>query len=122
MKFSAIVDQARALLQRTGKVTYRVLKREFVLDDEALEDLKEQFIHAEEVAIDKDGRMLVWKGENAAAAPISSPLPQSPASYTPSYLADRIRAEQSAMEARGSLDGERKTITALFADLKGSTA
>src|SRR5262245_2904366 len=26
------------------------------------------------------------------------------------------------MEARGALDGERKTITALFADLKGSTA
>ncbi len=26
------------------------------------------------------------------------------------------------MEARGTTDGERKTITALFADLKGSTA
>jgi class 3 adenylate cyclase len=26
------------------------------------------------------------------------------------------------MEARGSADGERKTITALFVDLKGSTA
>jgi len=26
------------------------------------------------------------------------------------------------MEARGASDGERKTITALFADLKGSTA
>src|SRR6266404_5759070 len=26
------------------------------------------------------------------------------------------------MESRGSVDGERKTITALFADLKGSTA
>ena len=26
------------------------------------------------------------------------------------------------MESRGSADGERKTITALFADLKGSTA
>jgi len=31
-------------------------------------------------------------------------------------------AEQAAMEARGASDGERKTITALFADLKGSTA
>src|SRR5205823_9701947 len=27
-----------------------------------------------------------------------------------------------ALEARGAIDGERKTITALFADLKGSTA
>ena len=62
MKFSEIVDHARALLQRTGKITYRVLKREFALDDESLEDLKEQFINAEEVAIDKDGKMLVWRG------------------------------------------------------------
>jgi class 3 adenylate cyclase len=47
---------------------------------------------------------------------------QSPARYTPPHLAERIRAEQAALEARGTGDGERKTITALFADLKGSTA
>src|SRR5262245_45552313 len=45
-----------------------------------------------------------------------------PASYTPPHLAARIRTEQAAMEARGATDGERKTITALFADIKGSTA
>src|SRR5712691_10755281 len=45
-----------------------------------------------------------------------------PRLWTPSHLAERILAEQAAMEARGSTDGERKTITALFADLKGSTA
>src|SRR5215510_5405654 len=49
-------------------------------------------------------------------------LDPSPLSYTPKYLAERILAEQAAMEARGAADGERKTITALFADLKGSTA
>jgi class 3 adenylate cyclase len=43
-------------------------------------------------------------------------------SYTPRHLADRILAEQVALEARSGTDGERKTITALFADLKGSTA
>jgi class 3 adenylate cyclase len=37
-------------------------------------------------------------------------------------LAERIRAEQAAMEARGATDGERKTITALFADIKNSMA
>src|SRR5262249_38671084 len=47
---------------------------------------------------------------------------QPPASYTPKHLAERILAEQAALEARGAPDGERKTITALFADLKGSTA
>ncbi|HEV8717714.1 MAG TPA: adenylate/guanylate cyclase domain-containing protein, partial [Candidatus Binatia bacterium] len=45
-----------------------------------------------------------------------------PGLWTPPHLAERIRAEQAAMEARGATDGERKTITALFADLKGSTA
>jgi class 3 adenylate cyclase/predicted ATPase len=51
-----------------------------------------------------------------------TPNPQPPVAYTPPHLAERIRAEQVALEARGAADGERKTITALFADLKGSTA
>jgi class 3 adenylate cyclase/predicted ATPase len=42
--------------------------------------------------------------------------------YTPAHLAERIRAEQRALETRGSADGERKTITALFADIQDSTA
>jgi hypothetical protein len=45
-----------------------------------------------------------------------------PVSYTPKHLAERILAEREAMEARGVPDGERKTITALFADIKGSTS
>src|SRR5713101_4486271 len=49
-------------------------------------------------------------------------LESKPVLYTPSHLAERIRAEQAAMEARGVTDGERKTITALFADMAGSTA
>jgi class 3 adenylate cyclase/predicted ATPase len=51
-----------------------------------------------------------------------TPGSQSPASYTPKHLAERILAEQAALEARGAPDGERKTITALFADIKDSTA
>src|SRR5712692_3495132 len=46
----------------------------------------------------------------------------SPRSYTPKHLAERILAEQAAMAARGALDGERKTITVLFADIKSSMA
>ena len=124
MKFSEVVNQAVELLRTRGRVTYRVLKREFALDDESLEDLKEQLIDAEELATDKDDKMLVWTGdETSAATPQSAPSEsQAPASYTPQHLAERIRAEQVAMESRGAADGERKTITALFADLKGSTA
>jgi len=46
----------------------------------------------------------------------------APIDYTPAHLAERIRAAQAAMEARGATDGERKTVTALFADMAGSTA
>ncbi|WP_460939556.1 zinc-ribbon domain-containing protein, partial [Pandoraea terrae] len=56
----------------------------------------------------------------------SLPAPESatsaPVHYTPPHLAERILAEQAAMEARGETAGERKTITALFADMAGSTA
>ena len=62
MKFSDIIEQAKALLQRQGRITYRSLKREFDLEDEALEDLKFELIDGQELAVDKDGKMLVWVG------------------------------------------------------------
>ncbi|HTR09026.1 MAG TPA: adenylate/guanylate cyclase domain-containing protein [Paraburkholderia sp.] len=46
----------------------------------------------------------------------------SPIDYTPSHLAEQILAAQAALEARGKAVSERKTITALFADMAGSTA
>src|SRR5262249_6660852 len=124
MDIIAVLAQVRELLQQQGRLSYRILQRQFALDDAALEDLKFELIHIQEVASDKDGKMLVWTGtEIAASAPINTPSQtQAPASYTPPHLAERIRAEQAALEARGLADGERKTITALFADLKGSTA
>src|SRR5439155_3271298 len=62
--------------------------------------------------------------ESQTASPSDARRPTldpSSVSYTPPHLAERIRAEQAALEARGSSEGERKTITALFADLKGSS-
>jgi class 3 adenylate cyclase/tetratricopeptide (TPR) repeat protein len=41
-------------------------------------------------------------------------LPASPEAYTPQHLAERIRT------AKAALEGERKQVTVLFADLKGS--
>src|SRR5712691_13180478 len=121
MTFDEVLSQVQDLLQREQRVSYRGLKRRFPLDDENVEDLKEELIGAKRLATDEDGRFLVWKG--AAQVPGSTfqvSGSQPPAAYTPPHLAERIRAEQAAMEARGTTDGERKTITALFADLKGS--
>ena len=58
--------------------------------------------------------MLVWTGEVASAAtpePVQAPAPLA---YTPPYLAEKILTSRSALE------GERKQVTVLFADLKGS--
>jgi len=47
-------------------------------------------------------------GSVDAAKPLQ--VATAPVSYTPTHLAERIRAAQSAPEARGSTDSERKTI------------
>jgi class 3 adenylate cyclase/tetratricopeptide (TPR) repeat protein len=49
---------------------------------------------------------------NAASGP--TPRFADPQSYTPKHLADKI------LTAKGALEGERKLVTVLFADVKGS--
>ena len=123
MTFEEVVDQALAMLQRRGRVTYRLLQRHFQLEDAALEDLKEELIYGQRVAVDEEERVLVWRGETASAAPAASvrvPAPDgsqahAPLAYTPPHLADKIRT------TRATLAGERKHVTVLFADLKDST-
>ena len=123
MTFEEIVDQALAMLQRRGRVAYRTLKRQFNLDDDALDDLKVELIEAQQVAIDEDGNVLVWTGDVAAPPPPASapaavrarPPDVGPRTYTPAHLAEKI------LTARTALEGERKQVTVLFADLKDST-
>src|SRR5262245_26830273 len=61
----------------------------------------------------------------SSKVPVVSPQPlapntQPPANSTPPHLAERILVEQTALGVRGSIEGERRTVTALFADIKGS--
>ena len=58
--FAEIRAQVIDLLQREGRVAYRVLKRTFALDDEYVEDLKADLIDAKRLALDKEGKVLVW--------------------------------------------------------------
>jgi class 3 adenylate cyclase/tetratricopeptide (TPR) repeat protein len=50
----------------------------------------------------------------AAASPPHAPHADTPLSYTPAYLAEKI------LHSKTALEGERKQVTVLFADLKGS--
>ena len=65
------------------------------------------------------GRILVWTGTSSVLpfAPVPTLQPAAapaPLTYTPPYLAEKILTSRSALE------GERKQVTVLFADLKGS--
>ena len=50
----------------------------------------------------------------AASPPTTAARFASPEAYTPKHLAERILTSKAALE------GERKQVTVLFADLKGS--
>src|SRR5690349_18780330 len=119
MTFEEILDHAITMLQRRGRLTYGTLKRQFQLDDAALDDLKNELIEGQRLAVDERGNVLVWTGDTTpvAAPAAASMLVQAPAplTYTPPYLAEKILTSRSAIE------GERKHVTVLFADLKGST-
>ena len=116
MTFKEVMDQVITWLQQDQRISYRAVKRQFALEDDYLEDLKVELIEVKQVAVDQDGKMLVWRGDTAstpASAPTGPPQ-QAPLAYTPPYLAEKILTSRSALE------GERKQVTVLFADLKGS--
>jgi class 3 adenylate cyclase/tetratricopeptide (TPR) repeat protein len=116
--FDEIFEQALEMLQRRGRVSYRALKVQFQLDDDLLDLLRDEIVEVHQLARDQEGKMLVWTGDTAAAsALVSRPAPdyaRRPLTYTPPYLTDKILAASNVLE------GERKQVTVLFADLKGS--
>jgi class 3 adenylate cyclase len=119
MTFEDILDQAIAMLQRRGRLTSGTLKRQFQLDGAALADLTNALVTGQRLARDEDGAVLVWIGATIPPpAPASTPPPataSTPLAYTPPYLVEQI------LTTRSALAGERKQVTVLFADLKGST-
>ena len=77
MTFDEILARITELLKRQGRISYGALKRRYDLDDAYLEDLKDEIIHAQRLAVDEDNRVLVWVGEQASAsAPPPSLEPQ----------------------------------------------
>ena len=83
MTFDEVLGQVQDLLQREKRVSYRGLKRRFALDDEYLEDLKEELIGAKRIAADEDGRFLVWAGGEDPALEASASTAATPSAQSP---------------------------------------
>jgi class 3 adenylate cyclase len=110
MHFEEILDQAIAMLQRRGRLTYGTLKRQFQLDDAALDDLKNELIEGQRLALDERGNVLVWTG--GADAPQLRPSPPT---------ADVQLTQGHPLPTAPPPDAERRQLTVMFCDLVDST-
>ncbi len=100
MSFIDTVRRARELLREEGRISLRGLKREFRLDDEALEELIEELVDIQQVAA-REGKAVAWIGGAA-----------------------HDRAEAVARPSAGAepaAQAERRQLTVMFCDLVGST-
>jgi predicted ATPase/class 3 adenylate cyclase len=117
MSFIETLRRAKELLREEGRLSLRALKRELGLDDDEIGELTSELLDAQRVAI-LEGSVLVWVGEGrqplAPGEPATIPPERAPRDYTPKHLADKI------LQSKSALEGERKQVTVLFADVKGS--
>src|SRR5262245_45688782 len=115
MTFEEVLNQALAILQRQGRVSYRALKRQFGLDDEYLEDLKAEIIEVHQLAVDQDGTMLVWTGDAGVT-------PEPPPRATQRATTRDQPHNRAVSFLFPPPDAERRQLTVMFCDLVDSTA
>ena len=106
MTFEELLVQVTELLHREGRVSYGALRRRFGLDDAYLQDVKDELVDAQQVALDEDGKVLIWRGHMLKEG------------------TEKGSGEQPRPESLASLhsEAERRQLTVLFCDLVGSTA
>jgi hypothetical protein len=102
--FVTVVDQAIALLRQRGRLTYRTLQLQFRLDEAHLEALKDELIYGQRVAVDEEGRVLVWTRDEPLAV-----FPGVIHSAMMRLYADLVRA---LLQREGRLS--YRTLTQLF--------
>jgi rhodanese-related sulfurtransferase len=124
MTFEEVLDQAIALLQRRGRLTYRTLKRQFQLDDAVLEDLTVELITGQRLAVDEGGEVLVWSGApEPPAVPAGLPAQTMSLNVPLNQLPGRVQE----IPRKGPLvlhyqSGYRSAIVASFLERHGITA
>ena len=145
MKFYELLTQVIGRLVLEGRVTYRALQREFDLDDALLADLREELIVAKRLAIDEDGKVLVWREWARLVAHSDADSLQSFTAFGTGVLSTASQAALLPVETQAVLpdqrvehtdgpavtpaavtvntpEAERRQLTVMFCDLVGSTA
>ena len=95
-------------MERNERVSLRVLRREFELDDEALDELVEELVDVQQVAA-REGKVLSWIG--AAPTEASAPKPETRA--IPEASAEPVEAPRAS-------EAERRHLTVMFCDVADS--
>jgi len=133
MKFSEVVSQTLAWLQREGRVSYRALRLEFDLNEDVLDAIKEEIIEIKEAAVDRDGKMLVRvdegineetdkkiNGERAGEKVKGEKGETGKASEVVSSQLSVVSPQPPTPNTQPP--AERRQLTVLFCDLVDSTA
>jgi class 3 adenylate cyclase len=119
MDFYEVVRQVLALLQRQGRVSYRALKRHFGIDDDFIEDLKEELLYAHASAVQADERGFTWTGATEERQETSRPPAQT--SAHPPIQPDQPTQVEPPPTAPQTPEAERRQLTIMFCDLVDST-
>lgn len=119
VSFLESLRRAKEFLAEQRRASVRALGRELELNGGELDELVEELVDIQRVAA-RDGKAIVWLGSSVPAVDAPPPAAsttaeeRSPRDYTPRHLADRI------LRSKAAIEGERKQVTVLFADVKGS--
>jgi predicted ATPase/class 3 adenylate cyclase len=115
--FQEVLAQVIAWLQQDQRISYRALQRQFALDKDYLEDLRDELISAKQCAVDEDGKVLVWIGTTGPTTALTSPstqqAPLAAGHADPSPVAPPPTASHAP-------EAERRQLTVLFCDLVDS--
>src|SRR5471032_844309 len=115
MDFYDTLARVKSVLRENGRLSVAGLVEEYSLDESAVRRLIEELVDVQEVASRK-GNVLTWTGPAGSdTSPQARPtLVLETRPQAPKHLADKILQSKSAVE------GERKHVTVLFADVQGS--
>ena len=126
MDFAQVLKEVLWCLATEGGISYRRIKLSFGLDDDAVEELRDELIGIKRLAADLDGKRLVWApdGRSARTEVDAAPPPKLP----PLRLVERSspgiadRDLPVGLQPTGSARGaERRHLTVMFCDLADST-